>query len=238
MRIRIALTTAVAVISVPVILLTLFSGTPAASARNSRHVAGTRREVTREVTKVHAQATTKVPMEPTSYAQAVKQAKLLAFYEAVEKHTVEAYLQKVAADRKFLAAIAAQRAQTAAQAQAAAQAHAAAQAAAAAAAARAAAAATPAPAPAAPAPAPAAGGSDGTSTDTPDWACIRQHESGDNYAEPGGGAYQFELGTWQSLTGLPAPAEDYSAAVQDSAALRLFAERGWEPWTTRFVCGL
>ena len=60
----------------------------------------------------------------------------------------------------------------------------------------------------------------------PDWACIRQHESGDNYAEPGGGAYQFELGTWQSLTGLPAPAEDYSAAVQDSAALRLFAERG------------
>ena len=166
MRIRIALTTAVAVISVPVILLTLFSGTPAASARNSRHVAGTRREVTREVTKVHAQATTKVPMEPTSYAQAVKQAKLLAFYEAVEKHTVETYLQKVAADRKFLAAIAAQRARDR----------------------RASASRRSGPRrgpgrgrrgccscgrgrhtgarPAAPAPAPAAGGSDGTSTDT------------------------------------------------------------------------
>jgi len=30
-------------------------------------------------------------------------------------------------------------------------------------------------------PAPAAGGSDATNTNTPDWACIRQHESGDNY---------------------------------------------------------
>ena len=39
----------------------------------------------------------------------------------------------------------------------------------------------------------AGGSSDGTSTNTPDWACIRQHESGGNYAEGGGGAYQFEL---------------------------------------------
>ena len=96
-----------------------------------------------------------------------------------------------------------------------------------------------APAPvAAPAPAPASGSSDATSTNTADWACIREHESGDDYAEGNGGAYQFGLGTWQALTGLPSPAEDYPASVQDAAALQLFAQRGWEPWTTRYACGL
>ena len=95
----------------------------------------------------------------------------------------------------------------------------------------------PLPAPA-PAPAPAGGVSDATSTNTPDWACIRQHESGGNYSIGNGGAYQFELGTWTGLTGLPAPAEDYPAAVQDSAALKLYSQRGWQPWTTRYVCGL
>jgi muramidase (phage lysozyme) len=87
-------------------------------------------------------------------------------------------------------------------------------------------------------PTPAAGGSDSASTNTPDWSCIRQHESGGNYAEGGGGAYQFELGTWEGLTGLSTPAQDSPPAVQDAAALRLFSQRGWEPWTTRFVCGL
>ena len=53
-----------------------------------------------------------------------------------------------------------------------------------------------------------------------------------------GGAYQFELGTWTALTGLPSPAEDYPPAVQDAAALKLYAQRGWEPWSTRYVCGL
>ena len=95
----------------------------------------------------------------------------------------------------------------------------------------------PAPAPV-PAPVPAAGSSDATSTNTPDWACIRGHESGGNYGVGNGGTYQFEFGTWQALTGLPSPAEDYPPAVQDAAALKLFAERGWEPWTTRYVCGL
>ena len=88
-----------------------------------------------------------------------------------------------------------------------------------------------------PAPAPGAV-TDATSTNTADWACIRAHESGGNYAVGGGGAYQFEFGTWHGLTGLPAPAQDYPPSVQDAAALRLYAERGWEPWTTRFVCGL
>jgi hypothetical protein len=87
-------------------------------------------------------------------------------------------------------------------------------------------------------PVPAGGGSDATSTNTPDWACIRQHESGGNYAVGGGGAYQFELGTWEGLTGLSTPAQDSPPSVQDAAALRLYAERGWQPWTTRFVCGL
>jgi hypothetical protein len=87
-------------------------------------------------------------------------------------------------------------------------------------------------------PVPAGGGSDATSTSTPDWACIRQHESGGNYAVGGGGAYQFELGTWEGLTGLSTPAQDSPPSVQDAAALRLYAERGWQPWTTRFVCGL
>ncbi len=53
-----------------------------------------------------------------------------------------------------------------------------------------------------------------------------------------GGAYQFEFGTWNSLTGLPSPAQDYPAAVQDAAALKLYSQRGWAPWTTRYVCGL
>jgi muramidase (phage lysozyme) len=80
--------------------------------------------------------------------------------------------------------------------------------------------------------------SDATSVDTSDWACIRFNESRDNYGEQGGGAYQFEDGTWQTITGLPGSAEDYSPAIQDAAALKLYAERGWEPWTTRYVCGL
>ena len=64
---------------------------------------------------------------------------------------------------------------------------------------------------------------------TADWACIRQHESNDNYAEGNGGAYQFELGTWSALTGLPSPAEDYPPAVQDAAALKLYPSAAGSP---------
>ncbi len=169
--------------------------------------------------------------------QTINQAKAAAFFEAVEKGNVDNYLKELGGrarlargDRRTACAgrgpscgcgpsPSGRRPKPQAQARAAA------------------AVAAPAPAPT-PAAAPAAGGSDATSTATADWACIRQHESGGNYCERGGGAYQFELGTWQSVTGLPSPAQDYSAAVQDSAALRLYAERGWEPWTTRYVCGL
>ena len=127
-----------------------------------------------------------------SYSQAENVAKLVNFSNAVELKQEEtyltevAYLKSVASQQQFLKSLAAQ--------QQAAQAAAATQAATAQAAARAQAVAAPAPAPA-PAPTlPAATGgvSDGTSTSTADWACIRQHESNDNYAEGNGGTYQFD----------------------------------------------
>jgi hypothetical protein len=213
-RIRIALGTAVAVIAIPAIFFAFFSSTSAASSRLSRHEA------------IGQHRTVRINDTLMSYAQARNAAKLVAYANAVEASQVKTYLTEIA----YLKSVAAQQAAT----------QAAAQAAAAASAARAQAAPVPAPTPAPPAPAqPAPGGdSDATSTNTPDWACIRQHESGGNYAIGNGGAYQFELGTWTALTGLPSPAQDYAPAVQDAAALKLYSERGWQPWTTRYVCGL
>ncbi len=218
MRIRIALATAGAVIVViPVLLLTLCSPAPAASARAIRH----------QAVSVHKATTVNLTL--MSYAQAHQVAQLANYYNAVTVAQEESYLREVAfyktlQTQKFYNALVFYKAIAQQQAAAAAQA----------AAARAAVpVATPAPVATA-----QSAGSDATSTNTPDWACIREHESGDNYAEGGGGAYQFELATWQGLTGLPLPAEDYPPAVQDAAALKLYAERGWEPWTTRYVCGL
>ncbi len=216
MRIRIALATAVAVIAIPAVLLTLFSSTPAASARVARHEAVSQRRAV------------KIDSKLMSFAQAEKVAKLATYSNAVAAQQQSTYLKDVAfltyqKDVSFMKAVALQQQQAAQQA-AAQQA-----------------AARPAPAPAAapaPPPPPAAGVSDATSTDTADWACIRQHESGGDYSAGDGGAYQFEFGTWTALTGLPSPAEDYPPAVQDAAALKLFSQRGWEPWTTRYVCGL
>jgi hypothetical protein len=165
-----------------------------------------------------------------SYAQAQKAANLANYYNAVLTAEEQNYLRGLA----YVQTVAAHQAAVAAAQQAAAQ-----EAAAAAAAARARTVAVPVAVPApVPAPAPAGAASDATSTNTPDWACIRAHESGGNYAEGGGGAYQFQLGTWEGLTGLGTPAQDSPPAVQDAAALKLFAQRGWEPWTTRYVCGL
>lgn len=87
------------------------------------------------------------------------------------------------------------------------------------------------PAPATPAPSPApAGSADAT------FACIRQLESGNNYSSPGGGAYQFQDATWQSL-GYKGRAQDAPPAVQDEAARKLQARDGWGPWTTAPLCG-
>ncbi len=80
---------------------------------------------------------------------------------------------------------------------------------------------------------------DSNSTTTPDWACIRQHESDDEYNSPTvpGGAYGFLESTWVAIgySGWPYQA---SPEVQSQAALFLYDELGWEPWSTRFVCGL
>jgi hypothetical protein len=218
-RIRIALTTAVAVIAVPAIFFAFLSSTSAASARLTRHEAVTQHR-----------APVRIDDKLMSYDQARKVATLVNYANAVELAQEENYLTEVA----FLETLTALRQQ-----QAAAQA-AASQAAAARASAARAAAAAQAPVAAVPAamPVPASSGSDATSTNTADWACIRQHESGGSYSVGNGGAYQFQLGTWTSLTGLPSPAQDYPPAVQDAAALKLYSQRGWEPWTTRFVCGL
>ena len=74
------------------------------------------------------------------------------------------------------------------------------------------------------------------------WACIRQHESGGNYATNTGngyyGAYQFALSTWRALggTGLPSSAPP---AVQDAMAQKLQAQSGWGQWpVTSRMCGV
>lgn len=91
----------------------------------------------------------------------------------------------------------------------------------------------------APAPAPAVPITDATSTATANWACIRLHESSDRYNDPTApsGAYGIIPITWHSngYSGWPYQA---SAAVQDALALKLYNEFGWQPWSTRFVCGL
>lgn len=154
-------------------------------------------------------AAVRVDMKLTSYARSEKAAELATLSNAVTAQQEATYLKEVA----YLRALAAQRwAVTAAAASRA----------------RVAAALRTL----------ASAGSDATTTNTRDWSCIRQHESGGNYAAGGGGAYQFELGTWEGLTGLRTPAQDSPPAAQDAAALRLYSERGWQPWTTRYVCGL
>jgi hypothetical protein len=150
----------------------------------------------------------RIDVKLMSYAQAEKVTKLVTFYNAVTAQEEETYFKEIA----YIQAIAAEQS--------------------------AAAAASRAQAVTAPPPDTAGGDADASSTATPDWVCIRQHESGGNYTEGGGGAYQFQLGTWEGLTGLSTPPQDSPPAVQDAAALRLYAERGWEPWTTRYVCGL
>ncbi|WP_416211384.1 transglycosylase family protein [Frankia sp. Cas3] len=69
------------------------------------------------------------------------------------------------------------------------------------------------------------------------WEGLRQCESGGNYGANtvNGyyGAYQFSLGTWQSLgyTGLPSAA---SPGTQDEAAIKLAARSGFGQWP---ACG-
>jgi hypothetical protein len=102
MRIRIALSTAVAVLVIPSILFTLFSITPAAAAK--RHEAGTRHRAIRVDSKV-------TPYSKAQKAAAAQQAaKLVAYANAVTKAQEENFLQEYA----YLTAVAAQKAAAAA----------------------------------------------------------------------------------------------------------------------------
>jgi hypothetical protein len=74
------------------------------------------------------------------------------------------------------------------------------------------------------------------------WACIRQHESGGNYAINTGngyyGAYQFALSTWRALGGAGLPS-NAAPAVQDAMAQKLQALAGWGQWPqTSKMCGV
>ncbi len=94
-------------------------------------------------------------------------------------------------------------------------------------------------APPPPPPPPPAPVTDWDSVWTPDWQCIRVHESGDRFNSPAApsGAYGIIQETWHSLgfSGWPYEA---SAAQQNWAALTLFHMYGWHPWSSRFACGL
>jgi hypothetical protein len=76
---------------------------------------------------------------------------------------------------------------------------------------------------------------------SPGVACIRDHESGDNYGTDTGngyyGAYQDSLSTWESHggTGLP---NDAPAAVQDQINYEIWLSGGWGQWSTAGPCGL
>jgi hypothetical protein len=76
---------------------------------------------------------------------------------------------------------------------------------------------------------------------SPGVACIREAESGDNYAEDTGngyyGAYQDALSTWENAggTGLPS---DAPPAVQDQINYQIYLSGGWGQWSTAAGCGL
>ncbi|MGH9127302.1 MAG: transglycosylase family protein [Acidimicrobiales bacterium] len=73
------------------------------------------------------------------------------------------------------------------------------------------------------------------------WACIRQRESSDNYADNTGngyyGAYQFLEATWLSLGGTGYP-NQAPPAVQDAMAQELQQRSGWGQWSTAGLCGV
>ena len=85
--------------------------------------------------------------------------------------------------------------------------------------------------------------SDSSSTNTPNWACIRFHES--TNGKLSSNLYQFQGSAFRSITGLAGSPGAYPRAVQDSAALALYAwwehadGIGFHPWLAdRYVCHL
>lgn len=45
------------------------------------------------------------------------------------------------------------------------------------------------------------------------------------------GLWQFMPSTWESTTGTPAPAANYSGDTQTAAAAKLWSQQGWSPWS-------
>jgi hypothetical protein len=80
---------------------------------------------------------------------------------------------------------------------------------------------------------------DANDTDTADWQCIRVAESGDEYNDPTrpSGAYGILDSTWLAYgySGWPYQAPP---SVQNALALELYNRYGWQPWSSRFSCGL
>ena len=73
--------------------------------------------------------------------------------------------------------------------------------------------------------------------------CVSEAESGGDYQaenpdSSASGAWQFIDSTWESVTGLPAPASAYPRDVQDAAAVELWAGgAGAGHWVTASGCG-
>jgi hypothetical protein len=67
--------------------------------------------------------------------------------------------------------------------------------------------------------------------------CVWSHESGrgtnlQNPTSTASGDFGFLDTTWESVTGLPGSAKNYSLATQSAAFDKLFAESGHSPWIT------
>jgi hypothetical protein len=97
-RIRIALATAVAVIAIPAILFAVFSSTPAASARVTRH----------EAAGSHQSAEThravRINDKLMSYSQAQKVAQTVTYANAVQAAQRATFIQAVAAQEQTIPA--------------------------------------------------------------------------------------------------------------------------------------
>ena len=85
--------------------------------------------------------------------------------------------------------------------------------------------------------------SDASSTNTPNWTCIRFHES--TNGKLSSNLYQFQGSAFPAITGLTRSPGSYPRAVQNRAALEVYAywQRadgiGFHPWLAdRYVCDL
>lgn len=75
------------------------------------------------------------------------------------------------------------------------------------------------------------------------WDCIREKESGNDYGDGNGGAYQFLDSTWHTMPNgeggyMTGSAQDYPPSVQDAKAIELQERDGWSQWTTASRCGV